>query len=364
MGESPLPSHNQYYLDHFTGTQNRLFLNEVVPQLLKESSLNKQKVALLMIDMDNFKYINDSFGHLVGDKVIKEIANLLLKVKRDNDYLIRYAGDEFVLVLTNAEFPFVYKVIKDIMEEIRNFSFVIAETEIAQTLSIGFALFPDDADNLEDLILRADEALYLAKRRGKNAHVYFREVDISQISLKRAMHLFPSKEFINRKQELNLIADKILEVKNNSQIRGVIVFGGSGVGKSRLFQEVIKKGRENLKGDILVFNALPKNSLYPCYLIFKIFEEYLQEMLSEGTEIIPQLKSLDPKKQNILHSTLPLLKGFFSFPEKTTPVESQLLFETYAELLDILCKRKEIIFLGIDNFHYADTASLEFFNCL
>ena len=161
------------YFDPFAETYNRSFLTQFIPPIINDVTQKDCKATLFMIDIDDFKHINDSYGHLVGDQAIKNVASIFKHAIRDNDYVIRYAGDEFVIVLTDTSLEISYKTAERIIEKVRSSQFLFNNQPIKQTISMGFALFPDDANVLEGLIERADQALYLAKKRGKNNFAYY-----------------------------------------------------------------------------------------------------------------------------------------------------------------------------------------------
>jgi len=159
--------------DHLTGLKNRLFFNLSLEQAISHAERHKQKIALLFIDLDRFKEINDSFGHQVGDSVLKIVAKRLHQTIRREDLLVRLGGDEFVILI--EEVPnkegvstLAKKIIAVLGEEIN-----IEEQSFYVGTSIGITIYPDDAFNASDLIKNADAAMYRAKSEGRNNFQYY-----------------------------------------------------------------------------------------------------------------------------------------------------------------------------------------------
>ncbi len=161
--------------DHLTNTYNRLALG----QFLKQSWMMAQKegtpFCLAFIDIDDFKKINDEYGHDIGDQVLKEMAATIKRAIRDKDHLIRYGGEEFVLILNNTSKKQAIVPLERIRKNIEQTEFT--EKKLHITVSIGVASYPEDrALEPEELINFADVAMYEAKKRGKNQIVFFREL--------------------------------------------------------------------------------------------------------------------------------------------------------------------------------------------
>lgn len=153
-------------VDPLTGAFNRRYLNEFSVKYLEIIKKEKKDLSLLMIDLDDFKNINDTFGHEVGDTVIKELVNISKQTVRKSDFIVRFGGDEFIILLldTNIEKAKIIanKIIKNINEFNKNKEFIF-------TVSIGTSSYQKEDISIDSLILRADDSLYLAKRLGKNS---------------------------------------------------------------------------------------------------------------------------------------------------------------------------------------------------
>jgi len=351
------------YIDPFTQAYNRFFLYQFFPQKLKDALDEDYKIALFMIDLDNFKHINDTYGHLVGDKVIKKISETLKKSLRDSDYLIRYAGDEFVAVLSVDSLETSYRIAERIIANIRGFKLPLDGQEIIQTISMGFAIFPDDAGELEVLIQRADQALYFAKRRGKNNFSYFKDVNINQISLKIAIDSFPCKRFIGREEEFSLIKKKIREVRTSGSIGGIVVFGESGIGKSRILEESSRISQD-LGMQALSFNPRQKNSLTPYCLLTKTIDSCIKNKLlydKETTFVV--LNKIQEQSRNVLSHFIPSIREIFP-AQGEVPRDNGIIFNSFLSLIETILEGSLGLFWGWDNIQYSDIPSLDFLNFL
>ncbi len=354
------PSLGRYH-DHLTQAYDRAFLFQFIPKRLKTAEEENYKIALFMIDLDNFKHINDTHGHLVGDKVIKGVVERLREALRENDYIIRYAGDEFLVILEDIELEGAYTVAQRLLSSVRKFSIDVKGKKVSQTTSMGFALFPEDANTLEELIERADEALYLVKKRSKDNFAHFKEVNINQISVKAGMNSFPCRTFINRENEYQLIKKRLDELSSKQTIKAVVACGESGIGKSRLLKET--SGFCHQSGiETIFFSPYQKNSLTPYFLLSKTFNNYLMNsFLHNKEETLKTVKIVPEEKINILSHFLTCLKD--NFPSKgDKPQESRIIFEAFLSLIKVLSGKKGGLFLGLDNIQYSDIASLEFFD--
>ncbi len=166
-------NYNMARNDTLTGLANRVLFYEQTKKLMSLSDRHHHQLALLYMDLDNFKPVNDDLGHDVGDALLKAVARLMEKNTREGDFITRLGGDEFAVVLPkidNAEGALVVaqKLIKAIQEP-----FVIDGNSIVIGFSIGIALYPDHASTLDEIVKKADEAMYVAKKRGKNnVHVF------------------------------------------------------------------------------------------------------------------------------------------------------------------------------------------------
>ncbi len=154
--------------DPLSNLHNRRFLLERIDKDFEMSRRNKQSLSVVMIDIDHFKGINDTYGHLAGDAVITALAKLLHEGIRRTDLLCRYGGDEFLLVLFDCDTARALGVVEDIRKMLCSSSITYENTRINVSLSAGISIFPSDGDTFEDVSARADGALYFSKSNGRN----------------------------------------------------------------------------------------------------------------------------------------------------------------------------------------------------
>jgi len=167
----------QYQATHdvLTGLPNRMLFLDRLNQALHKASRNQTKVAVLFIDMDRFKEINDSLGHVFGDEAIKEVARRINAKIRKSDTVARFGGDEFVMIIDDIKHTRgVINIVDKLMNVMRE-PIVIDVHSIYVTLSIGISMYPYDTKSTDDLLKNADAAMYKAKDSGRNTYKFYTE---------------------------------------------------------------------------------------------------------------------------------------------------------------------------------------------
>lgn len=159
--------------DPLTGLHNRRFLEESVENLVAQVHRRKQHMAVLMLDLDYFKMVNDTHGHDAGDSLLKAVAKLLAQAVRATDYVVRYGGEEFLIVLQESDGEQALVVAEKIRERVAELKVQVAGAVLQKTISIGIADFPGDSDTFWQAVKFADVALYNAKETGRNRVVRF-----------------------------------------------------------------------------------------------------------------------------------------------------------------------------------------------
>ncbi|TRX01161.1 sensor domain-containing diguanylate cyclase [Candidatus Methylobacter oryzae] len=154
--------------DPLTGLYNRRFFDEFQRNLGFE-----KKTAVLACDVDHFKATNDTYGHAVGDTVLKEVAAIMMKCVRESDYVIRIGGEEFVILIQESSDDVALITAERIRRMLARYVFCAASDEFNKTISIGIAMFPEDADSLSGCLELADKALYQAKEEGRDRVVRY-----------------------------------------------------------------------------------------------------------------------------------------------------------------------------------------------
>jgi diguanylate cyclase (GGDEF)-like protein len=154
--------------DSLTGLYNYRYLQTCLDEELARSRRYGQQIFILMIDVDHFKEVNDTYGHLFGDHVLKKLGVLISNELRSGDRLFRYGGEEFLVIMNEIKKAEVPKAICRQMSAIRNHTFTYEGQKARVTASMGGAFFPEDAESKMSLIKAADQALYRAKEAGRD----------------------------------------------------------------------------------------------------------------------------------------------------------------------------------------------------
>ena len=205
--------------DPLTGLPNRLLLRDRFDQASAMANRMQTRVALLFLDLDRFKRINDSLGHPVGDALLKAVVERLKRCVRDSDTISRQGGDEFVIVLSDVrDSEAVARVAEKIHQRMAE-PFVIENHALTTSFSIGIALYPDDGDDFDSLTKKADTAMYHAKQAGRNTHRFFAEqmnvqaVEHLQLETRLRLALQHGEFVLHYQPQLDLNEGKIVGVE-------------------------------------------------------------------------------------------------------------------------------------------------------
>lgn len=160
--------------DALTGLYNARYFYQSLDKELERAKRYNERFALIIFDIDDFKEVNDNYGHQAGDEILKEFSKILLQHTRKTDIVARYGGEEFVIVLPNTHKDVAYSLAERIMKQVCETVFKCDGDILHITVSGGIAGFPDDGSNSKDLLYCADMALYEAKKRGKKRVIQYR----------------------------------------------------------------------------------------------------------------------------------------------------------------------------------------------
>lgn len=204
--------------DYLTGLPNRMLFNDRLTQAVAYAKRRKTGLSVLFCDLDNFKHINDSLGHFVGDKLLQSVSQRLTQQVRASDTVCRHGGDEFVILLLDDHSENAALTAEKILHALSQ-PYFIGTHELYVTTSIGISLYPEDGHDAESLIRSADTALYQAKNKGRDNYQFFKEEmnaraverQSLEVDLRRAMK---QEEFILHYQpKVNLITGEITGVE-------------------------------------------------------------------------------------------------------------------------------------------------------
>ena len=160
------------YYDVLTGLPNRTLLHDRLGQLIAASHRDRQKFALLFLDLDRFKYVNDSMGHATGDQLLQTVALRLQECVREVDTVSRIGGDEFIILLRETDAEGAARVAAKVLEVLA-VPYAVGDLQIATHASIGISIYPDHADDVDSLIKYADVAMYRVKEEGRSNFQFF-----------------------------------------------------------------------------------------------------------------------------------------------------------------------------------------------
>jgi diguanylate cyclase (GGDEF)-like protein len=332
------------YIDDLTGLYNRRYLNRTVFEYIRKIGLKKSFLSVVIIDLDHFKNINDTYGHSMGDAVLIKYAAFLRDLLRKDDIVYRYGGDEFVFILPDTRYKQAARISSRILEQCHSRKF----SKIILTCSIGIASFPIDGHDWMSVFNAADRRLYSAKRHGRDRIGAFSKEDRRVIT--------PTGEIVGREKEMGRIID-VINSTADGNMRAVCISGEIGVGKTRLVHEIVK-GLENKNITFQESNLSATTRSIPYYpfreIVRSVFKKegrksitgIPQAFLIELTKIVPELSD----------ELVELDRNIFM-------LDKFRLYEGIRRFLELQASNSPLI-VCLDNIHWADDSSLELFNYL
>jgi diguanylate cyclase (GGDEF)-like protein/hemerythrin-like metal-binding protein/PAS domain S-box-containing protein len=212
--------------DPLTGLANRAMFADRLRQVALTARRAEQKFALLMLDLDGFKSVNDQYGHDAGDRLLQQIAQRFTACLRDSDTIARLGGDEFVVLLSGLSRPDDATRVADRLIEAARQPVRLGEHEVRSATSIGIAIFPDHARSVDQLIAAADTALYAAKRQGRGCHAWASPATVADVSppplLWNAAHEIGIHEIDEQHAELASLLNDLADVLRNGEDHNAI----------------------------------------------------------------------------------------------------------------------------------------------
>jgi diguanylate cyclase (GGDEF)-like protein len=346
---------SRLYSDELTKIFNRRYLKEKIPGHLAKAEEEGFNVCLFMIDMDKFKAINDTHGHGVGDRALKHFSDIISKKSKDKGFAIRYAGDEFVLVLSKLDKKEARDLGREIQQILTETPLQVKDVQITLGCSIGVSMFPKDGKTLKMLFEKADEALYMAKDRGRGTVVVF--PDSGKLLVPSKLNsVLETPEVVGRDDVIQFM-DEHLSKKGNPQVFPVLL-GGDGTGKSRLMEYA--RGRAQKK---LAFTLFAKG--YPLWQT-----EMYGAIFSALGRLFEQKKSISDKIFSGLENKykVALKSYFYTWDTKevdptadVSESEGATLFEALTQTFSILREMGDGALL-LDDADQIDEPSLQFFD--
>ena len=341
--------------DELTGIYNRRFLLNYFRYKVPWDSLENRPLSLLMMDLDRFKEVNDNYGHDAGDRVLIWVASLIKEISSDRGLAIRYAGDEFIILLPNVPKEAALEVAEQLLKRLHQEVFPLpeADEDIRITLSIGVASAPDDACTGKALVQKADTALYYAKKTGRDRFANAKEIAPEEVFSKTALYQLDKARIAGRKSQLTKVAEALRRFsKRESQF--LIVEGASGMGKSEFIQTV-RRNLAQTKICRIAVKGVPQEGFRPYYLTSNILVEVMNQRADKGAGI---LDHLSPQEVNYLSHILPQLgEPEEEADNKDEKTQREMIFTTLVHFIPKLINSRPLI-LFIDDLHLSDEATL------
>jgi diguanylate cyclase (GGDEF)-like protein len=342
------------YTDDLTGLYNRRFFRHCVAEQKAQSDSANIPFALLIMDVDHFKQINDTQGHAVGDQVLVRVAAVLKEELRERGWLFRYAGDEFVGLVRNGNEDHVQMLCNRLLQKITELSNDATLGVSNLSISIGYAVYPNDTRSIGDLLEAADRALYASKHAGRNTSHSAHDVLEKQKELRGDWPLpIQCTSLIGRQHQWNLLQHHFFECRNG---RGRLVFiaGEAGIGKSRLIRHFVRRQRVSdyhiLIGDCT--EATIVHSYGP-----------IRDALKKGFEAkdpatVNVYRELSDSHRQVLLELVPQFDRFEKTPLIVTKSSDRyFLLESIFLLLQGLSRQLPTVLI-LEDIHWGDEATL------
>lgn len=348
------------FVDELTQLKNRRFLLNHFRHAIAWDEIQSRSVSLLMIDIDYFKYLNEQYGQEAGDQALIHISGILRESLPPDGIAVRYAGDEFVVLLPDTPKKEAQAIAEKILNQIHYNLFFSAEadTPIPLTLSIGIATAPEDAETGKGLIHQADTALYGAKQSGKNQWVDAASVIPEAVSFKTAIHYLDSAGIVGRKSQFEMVG-KALKDLGRGQRGFLIIDGAPGMGKTS-FLELVQRNLEKKNVNLVHVSGTLQESYRPYYLISYVAMALMRKLPDKGQSV---LDALDEPAINRLAHIMPQLIGSKNPMPEDNPAHREAIFRSFTDFFTALMDKRPMVLL-IDDMDYSDPASLHLLETL
>jgi len=329
---------HESFVDDLTGLYNRRYLRRWIKTELARCKRYNLPLSLALLDLDNFKQINDIKGHLAGDNVLIQFSQFLKEKVRAADMVVRYGGDEFIIIFPNTKIEQAKAVMQRILNKAKRKNF----NSHSLSASCGISSYPDDGAMWESLFQTADRRMYQIKRTNKGR--------IGTEEVLEEKFKIPTPRMVGRRKELRLCREHI-EKKEKILI---VISGEAGVGKTRLVNELISSIPDRILFTGASYPAMLQSPYFAARALLKgiVFkrEEVVRDIFVERL-LLPQ--------KRIISSFLP---NFTQTISETTG-DRLMLFDTITKLMDLISERIPLAVL-FDDLHWASESTMDLLHFL
>jgi diguanylate cyclase (GGDEF)-like protein len=341
-------------LDDLTKLYNRRELFTRLRQEIARSKRSHIPFSILLIDIDHFKTVNDNYGHLRGDRILTEVADIIRGNCREMDIPCRYGGDEFVVLLPETDRWAAEKAAERLLICFCDRTFLGNEEQpdLHLTVSIGTSTYESNVETPEILIERADRALYTAKKGGRNQ--ICKDIDTREVSKEPRLNF---AGFVDRDEELDVLK-RMFDAMTKKQGQSIIVNGEAGIGKTRLVLELEKYAKMH-KALFLTAKPFEFGVTPPYHIFFQVIKTYAQssdKVRAQGFAALPSVYKAE------LVKFIPELRVAISPSQQASRIspeyEKMRLFDAVYQALEIMT-HESAVFIFFDDMQWSREADLE-----
>ncbi len=343
------------YIDELTCLNNLRYMREYLPHYLDEAKEQKFSTAFFVCDLDDFKLINDNHGHLVGDKALVHFTKIIERKVKDKGMAMRYAGDEFVLIMPKMDKPDAKIFALEIQNSVRSAPLMVKQKTISMGCSIGISQFPEDGKSWKTLFEKADEALYVAKEKGKGEVVVTPET--GKLLTPSKLNSILQAPYIVGRDSLIKFLEEHLSEKGDPKVFPVLL-GDEGSGKTRLMRWAEERAQKTLNFTLFA-KGYPfwQNEMYGA--VFAALGSLFEQQPTISDVVFTKLK--DDYKLILKPYLPPWFSKELEAKEEGIAVDSVALFEALTQTMFILREMGDGAVI-LDDIDQIDPPSLQFFD--